>query len=473
MSNTATAIFDCDNKRPSLPRNFKGIVSTPSDVKTYNVKRWAPNAMKQAAYVVCPTDATDISAAILFAREEKLPLAISGGRHDIGGASSTEGGVVIDMRKMNAVRVDKENKIGYIEGGTTVHQAVRELFKHGMATVTGHCGTTGVAGLSCGGGIGFKMGEHGLACDNIVSAKVVLASGIIVIANDQENADLLWGIKGGGSNFGVVAELGMRLHEARPNLHTGLYIYLPEQLPQLVAELSAWLKVQTPREGLGLVFDLGPDDGKPYLILHCIAELDPEEGDRLWSRFHKLDPILSRTRQIPYDAYISLGDGFDAMPGNKIQCGAHFNAFDYETVKKSYDMWLAITPKAPMSSLMYEFYSYDLASTVPAGATAFPHRTKLDKVALIGLYGFEDAWMAEALKVSKDIQACISSSSTESARNSIGYLNYASMDASQNDTDEKARKAFGPNYPRLQRLKRKYDPDMVFNKWFCIRPTVM
>ncbi|KAG8992608.1 hypothetical protein FRB93_002340 [Tulasnella sp. JGI-2019a] len=470
MVNTSIPKFANDSKRPFLLQNFKGIISRPSDVDTYSIKRWAPNAIKKAAYVVYPTDAADISEALLFVQEERLPIAISGGRHDIGGASSTEGGVVIDMRNMNAVRVDKENKIGYIQGGTSIHHAVGELFKHGMATVTGHCGSTGVVGLSCGGGIGFKMGEYGLACDNIVSAKVVLANGIIVNANEQENSDLLWGIKGGGSNFGVIAELGMRLHEARPDLHTGLYIYLPEQLPELVAELSAWLKVQTPREGLGLVFDLSPDDGKPYLILHCIAEVNAEEGERLWSRFVKLGPILNREKQIPYNMYTTLGDGFDAMDGNKIQRGAHFNVFDYETVKKSYDMWLSITPKAPMSSLMYEFYSYDLASMVPMDATAFPHRTKLDKVALIGLYGFEDEWMAEALKTSKDIQACISSSSTDSARNSIGYLNYASIDASENDTDEKARKAFGSNYPRLQQLKRKYDPDMVFNKWFCIRP---
>jgi len=293
-----------------------------------------------------------------------------------------------------------------------------------------------------------------------------------VIANEQENSDLLWGIKGGGSNFGVIAELGMRLHEARPDLHTIQYIYLPEQLPEVVAELSAWLKVQTPRECLGLVFDLDPDDGKPYVILHCIAEVSEEEGEQVWGRFLAPDPIMHKAAQISYDMYTPLYDMYNAMPRNKLQCGAHFNVFDYETVQKSYDMWLDVTLKAPSSSLMYEFYSYDFVSKVPAEATAFSHRTT-DKTALIGVYGFEDAWMAGALKACKDLQVCVSSSSTESAKRSIGYLNYASMDASENDTDEKARKAFGSNYPRLQQLKRKYDPDMVFNKWFCIRPANM
>ncbi|KAG8992607.1 hypothetical protein FRB94_008346 [Tulasnella sp. JGI-2019a] len=467
MLNDANPVFNYDSNRLSLLKNFKGIVSIPSDVNAYDVKRWAPRAVKQATYVVYPTDAADISAAIIFAREAGLPLAISGGRHDPDGASSTEG-VVIDMRNMNAVRVDKGNKVGYFQGGTTLGQAVEELFKYGMATVTGHCGTVGLVGLTCGGGLGFKMGQYGLACDNIASATVVLASGEIVIANEQENSDLLWGIKGGGSNFGVIAELGMKLHEARPDVHTNTYVYLPEKMPELVAELSEWMTVQTPQEYAQLTFNVGPD-GKPYLTIYCIGDVNAEDGERLWSRFQKLGPISNNPEQVPYDMYTRPADNFTVLSSNKIHHGAHFNVFDHEMVKKSYDMWLAVIPYASMSVVIYEFFHYDLASTVPEEATAFSQRTT-NKIAFISICGFEDAWMAEAPKACKEIQACISSSSTESARNSIGYLNYASIDASENDTDEKARKAFGSNYPRLQQLKRKYDPDMVFNKWFCIRP---
>ncbi|KAG8851798.1 hypothetical protein FRB96_009073 [Tulasnella sp. 330] len=363
-------------KRPNSLQHFKGVVATPSDVKTYNIERWAANVVKKAAYVVYPVDTEDISTAILFALAEVLPIAIAGGRHDVGGASSTEG-VVIDMRNMNAVRVDKEKNIGYLEGGTTIYQANQELFKHGLTTTLGMGSSVGLVGLCIGGGLGLKMGQHGLACDNVVSATMVLANGEIVFVDETENPELLWGIKGG--------------------------------------------------------------------------------------------PVASKTVQIPYNTYSALADDYTAIPGNKIGVGAHFNQFDYETVKKSCDMLLAVTPKAPASVVLWEFYYYDLVTNVPPEATAFPQRTK-DKTALVALYGFKDAWMTEAKTALAEIKKVLSSSSAGSARDSIGYLNYAAILAAENETDMNARRAFGSNYSRLQELKRKYDPDMVFNKWFCIVP---
>ncbi|KAG9010653.1 hypothetical protein FRB94_010130 [Tulasnella sp. JGI-2019a] len=247
------------------------------------------------------------------------------------------------------------------------------------------------------------------------------------------------------------------------------YIYTFEKLPALVDELLAWMKVQTPLEFLFFVFCLGPQNGKPYLILSGFGNFSAEDGERLWGRFLKLGPIASKTAQLPYNTYTAAADEYTVGSGNKLACGSHFNHFDYETVKKACDMILAITPKAPASVVLWEFYYYDLVSTVPMEATAFPQRTK-DKTAAVALYGFDDAWLPEARKAMEEIQAVLSSSSTGSARTSIGYLNYADTLASENETDTNARRAFGSNYPRLQELKRKYDPEMVFNKWFCIRP---
>ncbi|KAG8883757.1 hypothetical protein FRB97_005931 [Tulasnella sp. 331] len=427
MSNSrpATEIYH-SKQNVTLLQNFKGIVSTPADVETYQIGRWAPNVVKRAAYVVYPTDAADISVAILLAREEKLPIAICGGGHNSGGASSTEG-IVIDMRKMNAVRVDKDNKIGYIQGGTTITQAVKDIFKHGMATVFGHVGSVGVVGLATGGGMGFKMGQHGLGCDNIVSATMVLANGQIVTVDDKNHPDLLWGIKGGGSNFGVIAELGMRLHETRAD---------------------------------------------PYLAIHGVGDFGAEEGERLWGRFSKHNPIMSKVHQAPYDTYTAKWEEFETTSCNRVQGPVHISTFDYVTVKKAYDMWLAVIPNAPMSALFYEFYAYDLMAKESVDATAFALRTT-NKLALIGIYGYAEEWTPEAKQAVKDIQACISSSSTEEAKGSIGYLNHSylsTLDKPEKETDVIARRAFGPNYPRLQQLKRKYDPEMVFNKWFCIKP---
>ncbi|KAG8860922.1 hypothetical protein FRB96_003657 [Tulasnella sp. 330] len=459
-----------ERKRPMLLEHFKGTVSTPADTDTYRIDRWASQETLKAAYVVYPVDAADISLAIKFARTQTMSLAIRGGGHNSSGASSSEGGLVIDMRKMNSVRVDKEAMVGYIQGGTTVSQAQTELLTHGLATPLGHGGTVGVIGLAIGGGLGGSMGEHGLACDNIVSATMVLASGEIVHVSENENSDLLWGIKGGGSNFGVIAELGMRLHVPPPELYIIQLVYLPEQLPALVAELNAWLKVQTPQESLFLIMALGPD-GTPVIALNGLGNFSAEEGERLWNCFLKLGPIVQKTAQIPFSKRTMLIDEVPVLEGPKITLGCHVNNFDYETVKKSYDTWLGLAGSAPRSLFLYEFYHYDLPSHVPLEAAAYPHRTK-DYVVAILVQGFSDVgFVQEARKAAERLKECISSSSTESAKNSVGYINYADHLAADNTTDANARRAYGTNYPRLQQLKRKYDPEMVFNKWFCIRPS--
>ncbi|KAG9025353.1 hypothetical protein FRB95_010252 [Tulasnella sp. JGI-2019a] len=463
MSTSATA----NGNRTPLVQNFKGVVATPLDVDTYRVERWASNAVEQAAYVVYPTDAEDISAAILFARKEGLPLAISGGRHNAAGSSSSKGGLVIDMRRMNAVRVDTERKIGYIQGGTTTHHATRELFKYGLATPSGLCGAVGVVGLATGGGVGYSTGQYGLSCDNIVSATVVLASGEIIQADERSNSDLLWGIKGGGSNFGVIAELGMRLHEPRADVYYLECFYLPEKLPALVAELNSWLEAQTPQESLNLTFVLDPDEGDPYLVLSGVASLSLDEGERRWGRFLRLDPVVTRSEQIPYHAISSLSDFACRLPGAKVLQGASFNNLTYEAVQKSYDVWLRATVVAPASIVIYELWDYTLLSGVPVEATAYSQRTT-NKIALVAIMGMLD--ISEATKLSEELRISISSSSTDSAKESMGYVNYAPGLGADNTTDVNARRAFGINYPRLQALKRKYDPDMVFNKWFCIRP---
>ncbi|KAG8981806.1 hypothetical protein FRB93_008360 [Tulasnella sp. JGI-2019a] len=167
----------------------------------------------------------------------------------------------------------------------------------------------------------------------------------------------------------------------------------------------------------------GPQDRKLYLILIGMGAFEAEDGKRLWGRFLKLGPIMSKTAQIPYNAY----------------------------TKKASDMMLSVTLKAPMSAIIWEFYYYDLVPTVPMEAAAFPQRTK-------------------AKRAIDEIQAVVSSSSTGSAQTSIGFLNYADILGSENETDANARRAYGSKYPRLQELKRKYDPEIVFNKWFCIRP---
>ncbi|KAG9032487.1 hypothetical protein FRB95_001394 [Tulasnella sp. JGI-2019a] len=354
---------------------FKGVVATPVDGAKYDIKRWAEQTVKRAAYVVYPNDAQDISIAVAFAQAEKLPLAVAGGRHNTDGTSSSEGGLVIDMRHMNAIKVDKEKMIVYLQGGCTSHQVDVETIKHGVATTVGVCGSVGVVGFASGGGLGFSLGQHGLGADNIVSATVVLASGEIVVADQETNPDLLWGICGGSANFGVVAELGMRLHPQRPDIYTFDCFYSPDKLPEVVTEINAWLPTQQPTEMISVMFLMDPVTKKPAVKIGGFGDFDQEEGQRIWSRFFNLGALRTSSAQAPFENVSTLADRFCQLSGKKLNTGAHFNQFDYNTVRRAFDQWVELASKAPFSSVMFQFHHYQKLASVPVPATAFAHRS--------------------------------------------------------------------------------------------------
>ncbi|KAG8989375.1 hypothetical protein FRB93_003674 [Tulasnella sp. JGI-2019a] len=448
---------------PSL-KEFKGVVATPSDKAGYDIKRWAAQIEKRAAYVVYPSDPQDISIAILFAQSKGFPLAVAGGRHNTGGASSSEGGLVIDMRHMNGIKVDKEKMIVYLQGGCTSLQVDVETMKN-----VGVCGSVGVVGFATGGGLSFTLGQHGLGVDNIVSATVVLASGEIVIANDEVNPDLFWGIRGGGVNFGVIAELGMRLHIQRPDIYTFECFYSTDKLPEVVAEINSWLPIQQPTEMISVTFVIDSVTRKPAVRIGGFGDFNQEEGERIWSRFFNLGalrPALSRS--VSRTGRVSRRG---SVRHKILNTGVHFNKFDYDTVRRAFDQWVDLTLKAPLSSVMFQFHHYQKLASVPVSATAFAHRS-LDKTAMICAVWKDDNFTPHAGEWAESLKACISSSSTDSAQQSLGYSCFADLYSGENATDTNAREIFGPNYARLQEVKRKYDPDMLFNKWFCIRPSI-
>ncbi|KAG8924180.1 hypothetical protein FRC02_010605, partial [Tulasnella sp. 418] len=222
-----------------LQENFKGVVSQPGD-QEYDISRWSAAAEKRARFVLFPKNKEDISLAVRFAVAEKLDLAISGGRHGTLGQSSSEG-VVIDMRKyLNGICVDALNKLVNVQGGCCIAKLEEETIKHGLSVVTGVSSDVGVVGHLLGGGYGLLVGMHGLGVDNIVSATVVIADGSIIFADENENSDLFWAIRGGGSNFGVVVEVKLKLHDQRPDAFVADMAWPREKLPEIVEEINRW-----------------------------------------------------------------------------------------------------------------------------------------------------------------------------------------------------------------------------------------
>jgi len=202
---------------------FTGALLEPAD-PDYDGARSLWDAMidKRPAVIARCRSTTDVVTALAYARKEGLEVAVRGGGHSVSGLSSTDRGMMIDLRPMNGVVVDPDARRARVQGGALLRDLDRETHEHGLATTGGMVHHTGVAGLTLGGGFGWLGRLHSLACDHLVSAEVATASGDVVRASDRENADLFWGIRGGGDNFGIVTEFAFGLHPIGPVLSTQL-----------------------------------------------------------------------------------------------------------------------------------------------------------------------------------------------------------------------------------------------------------
>jgi len=197
---------------PAL-EDFRGTVLTP-DGQGYDTARaiWNGSFDKRPALVARATGVADVVAAVNYARENGLLLAVRAGGHSLPGYSTCDEGLVLDLSQMQGVYLDPTARTARVQGGALMAQLDRETHVHGLGVTGGQITHTGVAGLTLGGGIGWLMRKHWLTCDNLISAEVVTASGQVVTASEQENADLFWGLRGGSGNFGVVTSFEFQLH---------------------------------------------------------------------------------------------------------------------------------------------------------------------------------------------------------------------------------------------------------------------
>ncbi|MBE0655015.1 MAG: FAD-binding oxidoreductase, partial [Bacteroidales bacterium] len=206
--------------------SLQGVVIKPGD-SNYDESRKIWNAMidRKPALIVQVANADDVSSAIKFARANKLDITIRGAGHNIAGNSICDGGLMIDFSTMKKTKVDVSNKIAYVEPGATLKDFDAEVQKHGLATPVGINSTTGIAGLTLGGGFGWLTRKYGFTIDNLLSVEVVTVDGGKLHASEKENADLFWAIRGGGGNFGVVTQFEFKLHPVGPEILAGLLVF--------------------------------------------------------------------------------------------------------------------------------------------------------------------------------------------------------------------------------------------------------
>lgn len=399
----------------------------------------------------------DVAASIAFARKEGLSLTVKGGGHDYAGMSAADGGLLIDLSRLDGVEVDTRARRARVGGGAIWRSVDAAAQAHGLATPGGSVSSVGVGGVTLGGGEGWLTRKHGLACDNLLAAEVVTADGEIVRASEDENDDLLWGLRGGGGNFGVVTTLELALHSLDHEVLAGQVVYPFERAGELLRFYRDYFE-DAPDEAacFPFVYRVPPIDAFPaewhgeLALSFVLAFMGPvEDGEGRLAPFR--EPGESILDALVPQSYVDLQQSFDPMmgKGNRWYTRAHyFEALSDEAI----DTLVERVPPLPGEfTTVYLGAGGGEAGRRAPDATAYPHRSAAHSVHVFPGWTDpgQDAEIMDWARRASDAVAPFASGGV--------YVNLLGE-------DEAARMpaAYGPNYERLTRLKAIWDPDNLF-----------
>jgi FAD/FMN-containing dehydrogenase len=437
---------------------LSGPVLVPGD-PGYDAARRIHNGLidrRPAAIARCVHTA-DVADAVNFGRSEGLEISVRGGGHNVAGKAVSDGGLMIDLALMKGIHVDPERSVVRAQAGVTVGELDRASGAFGLATPSGVVSSTGIAGLTLGGGIAWLMGKYGMAVDNLLSAEVVLASGEVVTASDEADPDLFWALRGGGGNFGVVTSFEYRTHRV-PSVLGGPVLHPLAAAPQLFSFYREYAAALPDDLSTQAVFLHAPDGSGTKLcgIAVCHAgDDDRAEADvRPLRRFGS--PAADMLQRMPYPA---VNTGVDWLSPAGVLCYWK-SAFFSELSDPAVEIMTRAFEHAPseLCALVIEDF-HGAVTRVPTTATAYPHRQPGFNLFLISQWsdpGRTEAGIEWARETFDALSPYMSDRS---------YTNYLSAD----DYD-RVRAAFGSNYDRLAELKRGYDPDNVFRLNHNIAP---
>lgn len=462
------------NQRPipvealdGLRAGLRGTMCLPGE-PGYDDARTIWNAMidRRPAVIVRAAGAADVIRAVGFARDHDLLLAVRGGGHNIAGHAVCDGGLMLDLSPMKSVRVDPDALTARVEPGVTLAEFDREAQAFGLATPLGINSTTGVAGITLGGGFGWISRKHGLSVDNLLSVDLVTADGAYVRASEKDNADLFWAVRGGGGNFAVATSFEFRLHPVGPEVLSGLIVHPFAQARELLEgyrrfvasapdEVTAWVVL---RKAPPLPFLPAEVHGKEVLVFAVCAVGDMRKAEEAVAPLRALGkPIADVVGPHPFAGWQAAFDPL-LTPGARNYWKSH----DFKTIDDGF-IQVLIDAVGRLPTPECEIFIGHLGGAInriPVDATAYPHR---DVEFVMNLH---TRWRDPAQD-----QACIAwtrqifDAAAPFATGGV-YVNFMPADEAQ-----RVRKgAYGPNYPRLAQLKAKYDPTNLFRMNQNIEP---
>jgi FAD/FMN-containing dehydrogenase len=435
----------------------------------YDEARRVFNGMfdRRPAVIARCASTADVAAAVNAARESGLVMAVRGGGHSIPGLSTCDGGMVTDLGGPKSVTVDPEARTARAGGGVRWGEFDAATQEHGLHTPGGRVTTTGLGGFTLGGGYGWTSSKYGLACDNLVSAEVVLADGSVVRASDQEHSDLFWGIRGGGGNFGVVTEFEFRLHPLGVIVLAGLTMFAFSRAPEILRAWRDWADAAPDEVSTACAVIVAPPEpfvppelhGQPVLGLIVLYVGDPEAGASAVQPIKDLGPAVDHIGPMPYTAFQAALDPLAPWGCRIYSRGEYMPEFSDAAIGTF--LAHAADPAvlgAPLCQMVV-FRIGQAVAAVPDEATAFSHRD--------ANYLFHpiSAWTdpiadARLIAANRAFAAAMRPFSTGAS-----YLNFT-VEA------DRVRDAYGDDkYARLMTLKDAYDPANLFRLNQNIRPS--
>jgi FAD/FMN-containing dehydrogenase len=441
----------------SFRHRLSGVLVCPGD-QNYEAARAVWNGMidRRPALIAYCAKRQDVIEAVDFARTTGILTAVRSGGHNIAGASLCDGGLVIDLSPMNRVTVDPASRTARAEGGALLADLDAATQAHGLATTTGVNSDTGLIGLTLGGGIGRLGRKHGLSCDNMLSAEIVTADGQVLNASEHENADLFWGLRGGGGNFGIVTAITYRLHPLGPTVLAGSLVYEWKSVRdalRLYAEFSA----AAPDALCADAALITMPDGSHGFAISAFYAGPMDDGERILRPLRQaLTPVADRIGPISYVQLQKAGDA--SFPrGHRFYWKAQFLR---EITKAAADPLIDRFPSVPSPRSFFVFQQVGGAiGRVPRAATAYANRGAAYDTFPVSIWtdpAADEANMAWA----REMYGALRPFAMEGV-----YVNNLG-----DEGDDRVKAAYGENYDRLVTLKRKYDPNNLFRLNQNVRP---
>lgn len=429
--------------------DFHGQVVLPADAGYDRARQiWNVSIDKHPGLIARCSGVADVVGAVKFGRANDLLVAVRGGGHNVGGRATCDDGMVIDLSLMKGVFVDPVQRTVRVQGGATLGDVDRETHLHGLAVPMGVVSRTGIGGLTLGGGGGWLVRKHGLTCDNLLSCEVVTAAGEVITASEEHNADLFWGLRGGGGNFGIVTSFLFRAHPVSTVLG-GFIFYARDQAHAVLRHYRSYM-AGAPEELTAFAALLSMPDGTPVTAIVACYCGDAAEGERVLKPLRTFgSPLLDAIQSMPLPAMQQLIDA--GNPGGTYNYWR--STFLRELSDDALDLIIdhANRMESPMSGTIFELYG-GAVGRVGSADTAFAPRQAEYNIQMA-------AQWRDAAESAKHIAWARGLSDALKPYSSRHYL----MNYLNDETPDVVRRAFGSNYPRLVELKTKYDPTNFFS----------